>query len=186
VQLLVDRLEVLTRLPVGVGLAVEVVQGLGTVRLGLEKVVGLEAEAPGELPDRGVALVDELAAALDQLVVGEGAPQGPATAADPVRGLVHGRRLAGLLELVGAGQPGQPTTHDGDPPREDGRRLGPTGPDRDSGRGGRQPEYAAQLERVTAGQAPLLGCGGLGCGLLERLREWGTGHDRPPCPRSLT
>jgi hypothetical protein len=74
VELLVDRVEVLGRLPVGVGLAVEVVQGFRAGRLGLEQVVGLQPQASGELPDGGVALVDELAASLHQLVVGEGSP----------------------------------------------------------------------------------------------------------------
>jgi hypothetical protein len=57
VELLVDRPEILGRLPVGVGLAVEVVERLGAVRLGLEQVVGLQTEAAGELPEGGVALV---------------------------------------------------------------------------------------------------------------------------------
>ena len=137
-ELLVDRPEVLGRLPVGVGLTVEVVERLGAVHLGLEQVVGLESEAAGELPEGGVALVNQLAAALHQLAVGEGAAQGPAAAADAVGGLVYGGRLAG--------------------------------PERDRGRGGGQPERAAQLERVAAGHPGLLG-GDLGGRSLQGVGQ---------------
>jgi hypothetical protein len=41
------------------------------------------------------------------------------------------------------------------------------------------PGGLCESARVTAGQAPL-GRAGVGCGLLERLGEWGTSHDQPP------
>ena len=67
---------------------------LGAVLLRLEQVVELEPEPLGELADVGVALVDQLAAVLADLAVGERAAQRPAAAADPVRGLVDLRRVA--------------------------------------------------------------------------------------------
>jgi hypothetical protein len=147
----VDRVDVLGGLGVGVGPAVEVVERLRAVQLRLEQAVQLQAQLGGELHDGLVAGVDELAAALHQLPVGERAPQRPAAAADAVRGFVHGCRLAGLLEPVGAGQPRQSATHDGDAPAGGGGgRPGPGGRQRDRGRGGGQPQRPAQPERLTA------------------------------------
>src|SRR5215218_7715819 len=60
-------------------------------------------------------LVDQLAAVLGDLAVGERAAQGPAAAAETVGGLVEVGRVAGLLQLVGAGEPRQPAADDRDP-----------------------------------------------------------------------
>jgi hypothetical protein len=67
VDLLPDPLQVFGRFDVGVGLAVEVVEGLGPVDLARQQVVEVEAELLGELADLGVALVDQLAAVLGDL-----------------------------------------------------------------------------------------------------------------------
>ena len=53
-------------------------------------------------------VVDELAAVLGDLPVGERAAQRPAAAADAVGGLVQLDAVAGLAQAVGAGQPGEP------------------------------------------------------------------------------
>ena len=63
-----------------------------------QQVVELQPELGRELADRRVALVDQLAAVLGDLAVGERAAERPAAAADPVRGLVYLRDDAGLLQ----------------------------------------------------------------------------------------
>ena len=86
-DLLPDSLQVVGRLRERVRSAVEVVEGLGAVDLGGEQVVEAESEALGELTDLGVVLVDQLAAVLGDLAVGEGArgsdQQRPPTRSDP-------------------------------------------------------------------------------------------------------
>ena len=67
-----------------------------------------------------MALVDQLAAVLGDLAVGERAADRPAAAADPVRSLVDLGDVAGLLEPVRAGQAGQAGADDDDPRRRRG------------------------------------------------------------------
>ena len=55
--------------------AVEVVERLGSVDLGREQVVEVEPQLLRELADLGVALVDQLAAVLGDLALGEVAPR---------------------------------------------------------------------------------------------------------------
>ena len=83
-DLLPRGLDVVRHLGVAVRGAVEIADQLRPVLLGLEQVVELEAEPLCELADRGVALVDQLAAVLGDLTVGERAAERPAAAADAV------------------------------------------------------------------------------------------------------
>ena len=69
----------------------------------------------GELADLGVALVDQLAAVLGDLAVGEVTAPGPAAPAEPVGCLVDRRDVPGLLEPVGARQAGQARRRRDDP-----------------------------------------------------------------------
>jgi hypothetical protein len=64
-----DRLEVLDGILFGVGKAVEEVEGLGAVGFGGEQIVERQPEFLAELADGGVSLVDEFAAAFDDLAV---------------------------------------------------------------------------------------------------------------------
>ena len=70
-DLLPRRLDVVRDLGVGVRRAVHVREQLGAVLLRPEQVVELEAELLREVADLAVPLVDQLAAALDDLAVGE-------------------------------------------------------------------------------------------------------------------
>ena len=82
-----------------------------------EQVVQVEAERLRELADRGVALVDELAAVLGDLTGGEVAAARPAAPTHPGARLVHRHLHAGRHELVRAREPGEPRTDDDDPRR---------------------------------------------------------------------
>ena len=88
-DLLPDRLQVVGRLRERVGRPVEVVEVLGAVGLGGQQVVEVQAQLLRELADLGVALVDQLAAVLGDLAVGERAAERPAASAEPVGGLVE-------------------------------------------------------------------------------------------------
>jgi hypothetical protein len=121
VDLLPDSLQVLSRLHERVRLPVEVVEVLGPIGFPGEQVVEVEPEGLGELADRLVALVDQLAAVLSDLAAGKAA-NAPAAAADPIRRLVDVCANAGLLELVGAGQPCQAGADDHDPWLAGGQR----------------------------------------------------------------
>ena len=115
-------LDVVGDLGVRVRSAVEVAEQVGPVRLVAEEVVEPEAELLGEVADVGVPLVDQLAAVLGDLAVGEGAAQRPAASADPAGGLVDLRGVAGLLEAVRGGQAGKAGADDDDLRRRGGSR----------------------------------------------------------------
>ena len=68
-----------------------------------------------EAPERLVAGVDQLAAVLVDLTVGEVPAARPAATADAARGLVDIRREPGLLQAIGGRQAGEPRPDDGDP-----------------------------------------------------------------------
>ena len=87
------------------------------------EVVERQPELLRELLDRDVVRVDQLAAVLVDLPVGEVAAAGPAASADPVRSLVDLRRVPRLLQAVGSRQPGETGADDDDPGR--GERLAP-------------------------------------------------------------
>ena len=114
VDLLPRVLDVVGHLRVGVRRPVEVAEHLRSVLLGPEEVVQLQAETGCELPDRGVALVDQLAAVLDDLALGERAPESPAAPADPVGRLVDLGVVAGIAQRVRGTQPGEAGTDDDD------------------------------------------------------------------------
>ena len=87
-DLLPDFLQVVGRFFERVGLAVEVMEGVGPVYLSRDQVVEIEPQFLGELADFGVALVDQLATVLGDLAFGEVAAPGPAATAEAVGGLV--------------------------------------------------------------------------------------------------
>ena len=91
---------------------------LGAVRLSLVQVVEVETELLHEAPKLVVTLVDQLAAVLVDLTVGEEPAVAPAAPAEACRRLVHLRAIAGLLQAIRARQAGEPGAHDDD----DGRR----------------------------------------------------------------
>ena len=88
-DLLPDLLQVVGRLGERVGLAVEVVERLGPVDLGRMQVVEVEPQLLRELAGLVVVLVDQLAAVLGDLALGEVSAARPAAAAEPVGGLVE-------------------------------------------------------------------------------------------------
>ena len=121
------------------GCAVEVIERLGPVELGREQVVEVEPQLLRELAGLGVALVDQLAAVLGDLPLGEVPPPRPAAPAEPVGGLVEVGPVSGLLEPVGAGQARQAAADDDDP---------------GSARGDRTGEPAAQRGRIASPAPP--------------------------------
>ena len=165
VDLLPDHLQVVGHLRERVRLAEEVAELLGALRLGLEQVVERQPELLRELLDRDVVRVDQLAAVLVDLAVGEVAAAGPAAAADPVRSLVDLCRVPRLLQAIGGGQPGETGADDDDPRR--GERRGPQPAGRRS-RAARRLR-APSLLRPAAGAAS--------CGLPRRRSS------RPPLLR---
>ena len=122
-------------------------------------------------------LVDELAAVLTDLAVGERAPQGPAATADPVRGLVDLRHIARV------------------PERERGAEAGEAGADHDDLRrrgaasGRREVPERGQaeccdpgfLDEGAARRAALAG-GDSRDGVLNGTYEWRACHDSDPLP----
>jgi hypothetical protein len=169
VDLLPDRLEVARGLREGVALAIEEEAVLGAIRLGGQEVVERQAKFVGEVADLGVPLVDELPAVLGDLAVGEGPADRPAAPADAIGSLIHLGGIAGLLEAIGARQPGQARPDHDDARR--GRRSGP----RESA------SHRAQRHRRTGGAGALeqLAPGG-GCrlrgGPLDLLHERSASH----------
>ena len=97
---------------------------------------------------RVVTLVDQLAAVLGDLAVGEVAAPRPAAAAQPVVRLVDLSRISGLLEAVRARQAREAGADD-----DDARRRGRAG-------GGRQPTERRERERTGAGAADQASAGG--------------------------
>ena len=174
-DLLPDRLQVVGHLRERVRLAEEVPELLGALGLRLQQVVERQPELLRELLDRDVVGVDQLAAALVDLAVGEVAAAGPAASADAVRALVDLCRIPRLLEAVGSGQPGE-TGADDDP----GRGEPPGG-----GRPGEGAEQRGACERrACAGQEPAPRRAGFFVGdLRDRLfygvRQWRARHSLP-------
>ena len=116
-ELLPDLLQVVGHLGERVRAPVEPAEDLGAVRLSLVQVVEVEPELLHEAPKLVVTLVDQLAAVLVDLAVGEEPAVAPAAPAEPCRRLVHLRAVARLLQAVRARQAGEPgADHD------DGRR----------------------------------------------------------------
>ena len=117
VELLPDPLQIVGHLGERVRAPVEPAEDLGAVRLSLVQVVEVEPELLHEAPKLVVTLVDQLAAVLVDLTVGEEPAVAPAAPAEPCRRLVHLRAIAGLLQAIRARQAGEPGAHD-----DDGRR----------------------------------------------------------------
>ena len=133
-DLLPDLLQVVGRRRERVGVAVEVVEGLGPVHFSRVQVVEAQPELLGELADLRVILVDQLAPVLGDLAVSEGAANRPAAPADTVGGIVDLRFVARLFELVGAGESGKPCADDDYPWRRRGVRQGQPGTECGGGR----------------------------------------------------
>src|SRR6186713_1025875 len=91
----------------GVLRSVEEVDRFGSVELALKEIVELEPELLSELPQRRVALIDELASMLADLAVEKHVPDRPAATAHAVRPLVDRGVDSSLLEPVGGGQTGE-------------------------------------------------------------------------------
>ena len=101
----------------------------------------------------GVALVDELAAVLADLAVGERAAQRPAAAADPVRRLVDLGHVARVPERVRGAEPGEAGADD-----DDLRRRGPACGRREAAeRGEAERRDAGFLDEAAARRAALVG-----------------------------
>ena len=99
---------------------------------------GIEGQVaePGVVDRPVVRVVDGRRPGLDVEAVGERLAEGLHPAARPAPGLEHGDLVAGLGELVGRGEAGQPGAHDEHPPpwtRGEGRREG--APERPGGEG---------------------------------------------------
>ena len=139
VELLPDLLQVVRHLGERVRRAVEVAEDLGAVRLSLVQVVEVEPELMHEAPELVVTLVDQLAAVLVDLAVGEEPAVAPAAPAEPCRRLVHLRAIARLLQAIRARQAGEPGAH-----HDDGRQTSPHEPERPAERGPRHRGRRAQ------------------------------------------
>jgi hypothetical protein len=180
VDLLPGRLEVVRHLLVGVRGAVEPGEQLGSVLLRLEQVVELEPEALRQLPDVGVALVDQLAAVFRDLALREGAPQRPAPASDPCRRLVDLGGVSRASQRVGGAQACEagPDHHD---PRCPGttRRSGEASQRRE-----RERTRAGLLDEPRPRRAPLARRE-LRHGVLNGPCQWCACH-RSPLPRMQT
>src|SRR6185503_7164687 len=96
-KFLVNSIQVGSSLGIAVRRAIEVKEGVRAVLLGLQEIVEFEAELLGQLPDGGVALIDQFSAVLGDLALVERVADGPAAASNPVRGFVHLGGIAGLL-----------------------------------------------------------------------------------------
>ena len=184
-HVLVDRgprdLEVRRHLLVRVGPAVEEAEELGASLLGARQVVQPEAQLVDELPHRVVAGVDELATVLDDLPVGEGAAERPATAAGAVRRLVELDAVAGLTQAVGAGQPGEPGADDHDLRAAEGAR----GAGEPAERGQADRRDTCLLDERPARRPPRVGVGsGRRGGVLNGASERRPCHARDDAPRA--
>ena len=160
------------------GRAIEVVERLGSVDLGREQVVELEPQLLRELAGLGVALVDQLAAVLGDLPLGEVAAARPAAPAEPIGGLVEIGPVTSLLEPVGAGQAREAATDDDDPRRARGERPGE--PPAQHGRRG-QPGAAGQQLATAQPSRPV------GTDLVDRgLARGRLGRDRGGLPQLVS
>ena len=90
-----------------VGLAADEVARLGFRRGSGQHVVQRQAELGGKGPDCLVAGVDELAAVLGDLAVGEHVPRRVAATAEAGAGLIYRWAVAGLLQAVSGREPGE-------------------------------------------------------------------------------
>jgi hypothetical protein len=179
VDLLPDHLQVIRQLRVGVRLAEEVAELLGAVRLRHIEVVEVQAELLGELLELDVRVVDQLAAVLVDLPVGEVAAACPAAPAHPARRLVDLGVEACLLQPIGGGEPGETCSDDGDADRR-GRgfracpgRAGEVAEQRGAGK-----RCACALQKPTPRRASFL-IGDLRHGLFNRVCERRTRHSIP-------
>jgi len=178
VDLLPDLLEVVGDVVYRVRGAFEVAPEVGAVRLRAEEVVEREPQLVHEISDRVVTLVDQLAAVLGDLSVGEGAACAPAPSAQTVGRLVDLSRISGLFEAIRARQAREARADD-----DDARRRG-------SACGGRQPTKrrerdragAGALDQAAAGSAQRVGRDG-GDGILEDMCDRCT---HLPAPLSTT
>ena len=107
-QLRIDGAEVGDRLADRVAGAVEVEDVAGPRLLSGYHVGEGEAELSHQAAHRDVVAVDQLAAVLGDLTVGEGAPDGPDPPAEAVVRLVDHRTVPCLLQAVRADQAGEP------------------------------------------------------------------------------
>ena len=92
-------------------------QQLGSGGFALHEVVEVETELLRELLHGDVTVVDQLAAVLEDLPLGEDPTARETAAAEPWRGLVDRRVDPGLLEPESGRQAGEPAAHDRDPRR---------------------------------------------------------------------
>ena len=164
---LIDAVEVVRRVVVRVRRAVEVVQRLRSVLLGLEQVVEGQPQLLAEVLDVEVVAVYELAAVLRDLSVCEHSPDRPAPPAEPVRGLVDVRQHTCLTEPVGGREPGESRADHDDLA---GRR--PAGRSRSARRAEREPEGGGTCgaEELAAGRVRVRG------DVLEAGSERCAGH----------
>src|SRR5829696_1151975 len=111
-DLLIDGVVVLGGLRERVRTAVEVIQRLGAVGLGLEQVVQRQVQLLGQLTELDVARVDQLAAVLGDEPGRERAADRPAAPAEAVAALVQLRSHPRAPETVGARQPREASPDD--------------------------------------------------------------------------
>ena len=114
-----------------------------------------QMEALGEVADRRVAGVDQLAAELGHLAVREvAAAVGVHAPADPVGGLVDGRADPLVLQAERGREPGDAAAHDRDPGAVPARRAGRPGERRRAAEHDRRADEAAALDELPARQRP--------------------------------
>ena len=100
---------------------------LGSSNFALHEVVEVETEFLRELLHGDMAVVDQLAAVLEDLLLRKDPTSREAAAAEPRRGLVDRRVDPCLLEPESGREAGEPTAHD-----RDARRRRPAGERRES------------------------------------------------------
>ena len=180
-DLLPGLLEVVGDLLERIRRSVEPGDELCAARLRPEQVVEPEAEVLGEVPNRGVSLVDQLATVLGDLPVGERAAQRPAAAADAVGRVVDVGRDPGLLQAICASQAGQSGADDDDAGCHGSASNGCQAPER---RQAQRADARSAQQRSTGRRAGGL-AGDLADRVMDQLCEWRS-HPSPLGRCSLT
>ena len=185
VDRVVDSVEVRIGLLPGVVLAEEGVGVVRLTRLRGQEVGRRQLEAAGQLEDRLMAAIDQLAAVLADLVVLPGGASqqrrvGMHAPANPARGLEHTSAIAGILQRQRRVEAGDAPAHDGD----SGWRRGEGGDG--AAQGGSAGRGPGGLEEIAAGQPGLPSFREVPVEPLEVAQQRRARHPTPPQSRPIS